>query len=99
MLFCVSCGLLRRTVVAEPNGSLETLIRYYFQQDMTYNIILGVLGANHNVRMSMARLKEKLEVMGLSKVSNVSDETLRQVIRNEFKALQLCAAIALCGVN
>ena len=86
MLFCVSCGLLRRIAVVEPNGSLETLIRYYFQKGMTYNIMVGVLKANHNVKISMASLKRKLKVMGLSKVSNVSDETLRQIIRKEIQS-------------
>ena len=38
--------------------------------------MLGVLKANHNVKISMASLKQKLKVMGLSKVSNVSDETV-----------------------
>ena len=83
MLFCVRCGLVRRISVVEPNGSLETLIRYYFQKGMTYNIMLGVLKANHNVKISMTSLKQKLKVMGLSNVSNVSYETLRQIIRKE----------------
>ena len=85
MLFCVSCGLLRRIAAVEPNGSLETLIRYYIQEGMTYNIMLGVLKANHNVKISMTSLKRKLKVMGLSKVSNVSDETLCQIIRKEIQ--------------
>ena len=57
MLFSVSCCLLRRIVVVEPNGFLETLIRYYFKKGMTYNIMLGVLKANHNVKISMTSLK------------------------------------------
>ena len=66
----------QRIAVVEPNGSLETLIWYYLQKGITYNIMLGVLKANHNVKISMASLKQKLKVMGLSKVSNVSDETV-----------------------
>ena len=85
MLFCVSCGLLRRIAVVEPKGSLETLIRYYFQKGMASNIILGVLEANHNFKNSMTSLKRKLQVMGLSKVYNVSDEALRQIIRKEIQ--------------
>ena len=75
MLFCVSCALLRRITDVDPNGSLETLIRYYFQKGITYDM-LDVLKANHNVKISMTSLKQKLKVMGLSKVSNVSDETV-----------------------
>ena len=41
MLFCASlpvfCGLLQRIVVAEFDGSLDTLIWYNFQKRMTYN--------------------------------------------------------------
>ena len=37
--------------------------------------------------------------MGLLKVSNVSDEALRQIIRKEIQGLQLCEVIAICGVN
>ena len=85
MLFSVSCCLLQRIVVLEPNGFRETLIRHYFKKGMTYNIMLGVLKANHNVKISMASLKRKLKVMGLSKVSNVSDETLRQVFRKDIQ--------------
>ena len=47
--------------------------------------MLGVLKANHNVKISMTSLKRKLKVMGLSKVSNVSDETLRQIVRKEIQ--------------
>ena len=47
--------------------------------------MLGVLKANHNVKISMTSLKRKLKVMGLSKVSNVSDETVRQIIRKEIQ--------------
>ena len=65
MLFCVRCGLLRRIAVVEPNGSLETLIQYYFQKGVTYNIMLGVLKAHHDVKISMTSLKRKLKVMGL----------------------------------
>ena len=57
MLFCVSCDLLRRIAVVEPNVSLETLIRYYFQIGITYSIMLDVLKANHNVKISMTSLK------------------------------------------
>ena len=48
---------LRRIAVVEPNCSLETLIQYYFQKGMTYGIMLGVLEANHNVKISMTSLK------------------------------------------
>ena len=51
MLFCVSCCLLRRIAFVELNGSLETLIRYFFQKDIAYNIMLRVLKANHNVKL------------------------------------------------
>ena len=84
-LFCVSCGLLQRIAAVEPNGSLETLIRYYFQKGMTYNIMLGVLEANCYVKISMTILKRKLKAIGLSKVSNMSDEILRQIIRKEIQ--------------
>ena len=65
--------MLRRIDVVEHNGSLETLVRCYFQKGMTYNIMLGVLKANDNAKISMTSLKQKLKVMGLSKI--VSDET------------------------
>ena len=52
---------------------------------MTYNIMLGVMKANHNVKISTTSLKRTLKVMGLSKASNVSDETLHQIIRKEIQ--------------
>ena len=56
MLFCVSCGLLRRIAVVEPHGSLETLMRYYFQKGITCNIMLGILKANHHHVIIMSKL-------------------------------------------
>ena len=44
--------------------------------------MLGLLKANHNAKISMTSLKRKLKEMGLSEVSNVSDETVRQIIQN-----------------
>ena len=62
--------------------------------------MLGVLKANHNFKISMISLERKLKKMELSKYSNVSDETVRQIVRKEkFKVLQLCGVITLCGVN
>lgn len=62
--------------------------------------MLGVLKANHNFKISMTSLERKLKKMELSKYSNVSDETVRQIVRKEkFKVLQLCGVITLCGVN
>ena len=52
---------------------------------MTYSIMLGVTKANHSVKISMTSLKGKLKVMGLSKVSNVSDKTVRQIIRKKIQ--------------
>ena len=71
MLFCVGCGLLRRVAVFEPNGSLETLIRNYFQKCLNYNIMLAVLEANNNAIISVTSLKQKLNVMRLPKVCNM----------------------------
>ena len=71
MLFCVGCGLLRRVAVFEPIGSLETLIRNYFQKCLNYNIMLAVLEANNNAIISMTSLKQKLNVMRLPKVCNM----------------------------
>ena len=94
MLFCVSCGLLRRIAVVEPKGSLETLIRYYFQKGMASNIILGVLEANHNFKISMTSLKRKLQVMGLSKVYNVSDDLAPNYSKGNSRPFS-CARLSL----
>ena len=47
--------------------------------------MLGLLKANHNAKISMTSLKRKLKEMGLSEVSNVSDETVRQIIQKEIQ--------------
>ena len=47
--------------------------------------MLGLLKANHNAKISMTSLKQKLKKMGLSEVSNVSDETVRQIIQKEIQ--------------
>ena len=45
--------------------------------------MLGLLKVNHNVKISMTSLKRKLKEKGLSKVSNVSDKTVRQIIQKK----------------
>ena len=61
--------------------------------------MLGVLKANHNAKISMSSLKQKLKVMGLSKVSNVSDETVRQIIWKEIQGASALRGYHFIWVN
>ena len=58
--------------------------------------MLGLLKVNHNVKISMTSLKRKLKEKGLSKVSNVSDKTVRQIIQKKNSRPFSCAQLLLC---
>ena len=47
--FCGNCGTLRRNITHNPNGSLDSLIKYYFSKEMAYHTVIHVLDAFHDI--------------------------------------------------
>ena len=39
------CGTLRRSITHDPDGSLDSFIKYYFRKEMTYQKVVNVLDA------------------------------------------------------
>ena len=48
-LFCGNCGTLRRNITHDPNGSLNSFIKYYFSKEMAYQKIVHVLDVFHEI--------------------------------------------------
>ena len=65
--------MLRRNITHDPNGSLDSLVKYYFSKGMTYQTVVPVLGACHDIQISLRTLKCKLKTMQLTKPPNVTD--------------------------
>ena len=38
--FCGNCGTLRKNIIHDPNGSLNSLIKYYFRKEMAYETVV-----------------------------------------------------------
>ena len=83
-LFCGNYGKLHRNITHDPNGSLDSLIKYYFSKEMAYQIVVHVLDACHDIQISLRTLKRKLKTMKLTKSPNITDEVLRQIIKREL---------------
>ena len=58
-LFCGNCGTLRTNITHDPNGSLDSLIKYYLRKEMAYQTVVHVSDACHNFQNSVRTLKGK----------------------------------------
>ena len=83
--FCGNCGTLRKNITHDPNGSLNSLIKYYFRKEMAYQTVVDVLDACHDIQISLRTLKRKLKTMQLTKSPNITDEAVRQIIKRELR--------------
>ena len=52
-LFYGDCGTLRRNITHDPNSSLDSLIRYYFRKEISYQKVVDVLDACHDIQISL----------------------------------------------
>ena len=83
-LFCAHCGTLSRNITHDPNGSLDSLIKYYFRKEMSYQKVANVLNTCHNIQISLGTLKSKIKTMQLAKTPNITDEVVCQIIKREL---------------
>ena len=84
-LFCRNCGTLRRNITHDPNGSLDSIIKYYFSKEMAYQTVVHVLVDCHDVQISLRTLKCKLKTMQLTKSRNITDQAVAQIIKRELR--------------
>ena len=63
--FCGNCGTLRKNITHDPNGSLNSLAKYYFHKEMVYQTVVDVLDACHDIQISLRTLKRKLKLYSL----------------------------------
>ena len=82
-LFYGNCGTLRRNITHDPNGSLDSLSKYYSSKEMAYQTIVHVLDACHDIKMSLRTLKRKLKTLQRTKTPNITDEAVGQRIKRE----------------
>ena len=48
-LFYGNCGTLRKNITHDPNGNLNSVIKYYFRKEMAYQTVVDVLDACHDI--------------------------------------------------
>ena len=84
-LFCGDCGTLCRNITHEPNGSLDSLIKYYFRKEMAYQTVVLVLDACHDIQISLGNLKSQLKSMQLTKSPNFNNEAVSQIIKRQLR--------------
>ena len=89
--------MLRRNITHDPNGSLDSLVKYYFSKGMTYQTVVPVLGACHDIQISLRTLKCKLKTMQLTKPPNVTDSVWVTAPKKNYPQLELrfCLGLAL----
>ena len=85
MEHCGDCGTLRRNIIHDPNGSLDSLIKYYFYKEMAYQTVVYVLDTYHNIQTSLRTLNYKLKTMQLTKSSNITGEVAPQIIKGKLQ--------------
>ena len=83
--FCGNCGTLRKNITHDPNGSLNSLVKYYFHKEMAYQTVVDVLDACHDIQISLRTLKRKLKTIQLTKSPNITDEAVDQIIKRELR--------------
>ena len=62
-LFCGHFGTLRKNITHDSIGSLDSLIKYYFHKEMSYQKVVNVLDACRDIQISLSTLKRKLKTM------------------------------------
>ena len=72
-LFCGHFGTLRKNITHDSIGSLDSLIKYYFHKEMSYQKVVNVLDTCRDIQISLSTLKRKLKTMQLTKSPNVTD--------------------------
>ena len=85
MEHCGDCGTLRRNIIHDPNGSLDSLIKYYFYKEMAYQTVVYVLDTYHNIQTSLRTLNCKLKTMQLTKSPNITGEVVPQIIKRKLQ--------------
>ena len=66
-LFCGNCGTLRKNTTHDPNGSLDSLIKYYFSKEISYQTVVHVLDACHDIQISLEAQTENYATYKISK--------------------------------
>ena len=84
-MLCRHCGTLRRNITHYPNGSLDSLIKYYFRKEISYQKVVNVLDACYDIQISLRTLKGKLKTMQLTKSPNITDEAVSPIIKRELR--------------
>ena len=84
-IFCENCCTLRKNIIQDPNGRLNSLIKYYLCKEMAYHTVADVLDACHNIQITLRTLKHKLRTMQLTKSPNITDEAVYQIIKRELR--------------
>ena len=85
MEHCGDCGTLRRNIIHDPNGSLDSLIKYYFYKEMAYQTVVYVLDTYHNIQTDLRTLNCKLKTMQLTKSPKITGEDAPQIIKPKLQ--------------
>ena len=90
-LFCEECGtslfprnFTETELLSQNNNELE-IIEKYFNDGYDYNMINTILAKRHRINMSLRTLKRRLQVYGLKRNQNVSNEALKEIMRREVQ--------------
>ena len=90
-LFCEECGTslfprnLTETELLSQNNNEQEIIEKYFNDGYDYNMINTILAKRHRINMSLRTLKRRLQVYGLKRNQNVSNEALKEIMRREVQ--------------
>ena len=90
-LFCEECGAsllptnLTETELLNQNNNELEIIEKYFNDRYDYNMINTILAMRYRINMSLRTLKRQLQVYGLKKNQNVSNEALKEIMRHEVQ--------------
>ena len=88
-LFCEEWGgrLLPRnlteTELLSQNNHEQEIIDKFFNDGYDYNMINTILAKRYRINMSLRNLKRRLQVYGLKKNQNVSNEALKEIMRRK----------------
>ena len=90
-LFCEECCTslfprnLTETELLSQNNNEQEIIEKYFNDGYDYNMINTILAKRHRINMSLRTLKRRLQVYGLKRNQNVSNEALKEIMRREVQ--------------
>ena len=86
-LFCEECGFSlfprTETELLSQNNDEQEIIEKYFNDGYECNMINTILAKRH--RSNMRTLIRRLQVYGLKKIKNVSNEALKEIMRREVQ--------------